>query len=105
GLRIGVPKEYFVAGTEPDVERAVRAAIAQLESLGADVDEVSLPHTDYGLATYYIIAPAEVSSNLARYNGTRYGLSALDETDMWKAMDLARERGFGTEVKRRIMLG
>jgi aspartyl-tRNA(Asn)/glutamyl-tRNA(Gln) amidotransferase subunit A len=105
GLRVGVPKEYFVAGTEPDVERAVRAAIAQLESLGADVDEVSLPHTDYGLATYYIIAPAEVSSNLARYNGTRYGLSALDETDMWKAMDLARERGFGTEVKRRIMLG
>src|SRR4029079_6165319 len=72
GLRVGVPKEYFVAGTEPDVEKSVRDAIAHLESLGAEVGEVSLPHTDYGLATYYIIAPAEVSSNLARYNGTRY---------------------------------
>jgi len=105
GLRVGVPKEYFVAGTEPDVERAVRAAIAKLEQLGAEVGEVSLPHTDYGLATYYIIAPAEVSSNLARYNGTRYGLSATDVGDMWGAMDETRRRGFGDEVKRRIMLG
>ena len=105
GLRIGVPKEYFVQGTEPDVERAVRAAIAQLEELGAEVGEVSLPHTDYGLATYYIIAPAEVSSNLARYNGTRYGLSATDVDDVWRAMDETRRRGFGDEVRRRIMLG
>jgi aspartyl-tRNA(Asn)/glutamyl-tRNA(Gln) amidotransferase subunit A len=105
GLRVGVPKEYFVAGTEPDVERLVRAAVAQLEALGAEVGEVSLPHTDYGLATYYIIAPAEVSSNLARYNGTRYGLAATDEPDMWRAMDLTRSRGFGDEAKRRIMLG
>ncbi|MGH2367308.1 MAG: amidase, partial [Chloroflexota bacterium] len=82
GLRVGVPKEYFVAGTEPDVERLVRAAIAKLEALGAEVGEVSLPTTDHGLATYYIIAPAEVSSNLARYNGTKYGLAALDEPDM-----------------------
>ena len=78
GLRVGVPKEYFVDGTEPDVDRLVRAAIAQLEALGAEVGEVSLPSTDHGLATYYIIAPAEVSSNLSRYNGTRYGLAALD---------------------------
>ena len=105
GLRVGVPREYFVEGTEPDVERAVRAAIATLEELGAEVGEVSLPHTDYGLATYYIIAPAEVSSNLARYNGTRYGLAAADEPDMWRAMDETRRRGFGEEVKRRIMLG
>jgi aspartyl-tRNA(Asn)/glutamyl-tRNA(Gln) amidotransferase subunit A len=105
GLRVGVPKEYFVPGTEPDVERQVRAAIGRLEELGAEVGEVSLPHTDYGLATYYIIAPAEVSSNLARYNGTRYGLAAQDEPDMWRAMDLTRQRGFGNEVKRRIMLG
>jgi aspartyl-tRNA(Asn)/glutamyl-tRNA(Gln) amidotransferase subunit A len=105
GLRIGVPKEYFVAGTEPDVERAVRAAIDTLAGLGADVSEVSLPHTDYGLATYYIIAPAEVSSNLARFNGTRYGYSAIEESDMWRAMDETRRRGFGDEVKRRIMLG
>ena len=105
GLRIGVPREYFVAGTEPAVERAVRAAIAKLEELGAEVGEVSLPHTDYGLATYYIIAPAEVSSNLARYNGTRYGLSATNVNDMWRAMDESRRLGFGDEVKRRIMLG
>jgi aspartyl-tRNA(Asn)/glutamyl-tRNA(Gln) amidotransferase subunit A len=105
GLRVGVPKEYFVAGTEPDVERAIRAAVAKLEELGAEVGEVSLPHTDYGLATYYIIAPAEVSSNLARYNGTRYGLSATDVPDMWQAMDETRRRGFGDETKRRIMLG
>ncbi|MGI8422733.1 MAG: Asp-tRNA(Asn)/Glu-tRNA(Gln) amidotransferase subunit GatA [Chloroflexota bacterium] len=105
GLRVGVPKEYFVAGTEPDVERSVRAAIGTLEELGAEVGEVSLPHTNYGLATYYIIAPAEVSSNLARYNGTRYGLSAADVPDLWEAMDDTRRRGFGEEVKRRIMLG
>jgi aspartyl-tRNA(Asn)/glutamyl-tRNA(Gln) amidotransferase subunit A len=105
GLRIGVPKEYFVAGTEPDVDRSVRAAIAHLESLGAEVGEVSLPHTDYGLATYYIIAPAEVSSNLARFNGTRYGLSATDIPDVFAAMEETRRRGFGDEVKRRIMLG
>ncbi|MBI3970321.1 MAG: Asp-tRNA(Asn)/Glu-tRNA(Gln) amidotransferase subunit GatA, partial [Chloroflexi bacterium] len=105
GLRVGVPKEYFVAGIEPDVERRVRAAIAKLQELGARVDEVSLPHTDYGLATYYIIAPAEVSSNLARYNGVRYGLSASEELDVNRAMELTRERGFGNEAKRRIMLG
>jgi aspartyl-tRNA(Asn)/glutamyl-tRNA(Gln) amidotransferase subunit A len=105
GLRVGIPREYFVKGTEPDVARLVRAAIDKLEELGAEVGEVSLPSTDYGLATYYIIAPAEVSSNLARYNGTRYGLAALDEPGMIRAMELTRERGFGDEAKRRIMLG
>jgi aspartyl-tRNA(Asn)/glutamyl-tRNA(Gln) amidotransferase subunit A len=105
GLRVGVPKEYFVQGTSSDVERQVRAGIAKLEALGAQVGEVSLPHTDYGLATYYIIAPAEVSSNLARYNGVKYGRAAVDEPDMVRAMELARQRGFGPEAKRRIMLG
>ena len=105
GLRIGVPKEYFVQGTEPDVEKGVTEAIKTLSELGADVGDVSLPHTDYGLATYYIIAPAEVSSNLARYNGTRYGLAATDVPNMWAAMDETRRQGFGDEVKRRIMLG
>lgn len=105
GLRVGVPKEYFVAGTEPDVERLVRAAIAQLVGLGAEIGEVSLPHSEYGLATYYIIAPAEVSSNLSRFNGVKYGLAATDEPDMVQAMELTRQRGFGNEAKRRIMLG
>ena len=105
GLRVGVPREYFVAGTEPDVDRLVRAAIAQLAALGAEVGEVSLPSTDHGLATYYIIAPAEVSSNLSRYNGIKYGLAAPDEPDMIRAMEVTRERGFGDEAKRRIMLG
>ena len=105
GLRVGVPQEYFIAGMEPDVSRLVRQAIADLAALGAEVVDVTLPHTEYALATYYIIAPAECSANLARYNGVKYGLAATDEADMWRAMDLARERGFGAEVKRRIMLG
>ena len=73
GLRLGVPREYFVAGMEPGVEAAVRAAIGTLEELGAEIVEVSLPSTDKGLATYYIIAPAEASANLARYDGVKYG--------------------------------
>jgi aspartyl-tRNA(Asn)/glutamyl-tRNA(Gln) amidotransferase subunit A len=105
GLRIGVPKEYFVEGMQPDVARLVRRAVDTLAGLGAVVDEVSLPYSDYGLATYYIIAPAEVSSNLARYNGVKYGLAAVDEPDMFRAMEVARQRGFGNEAKRRIMLG
>ena len=105
GLRVGVPKEYFVEGMQPDVARLVRRAVDTLAELGAAVDEVSLPYSDYGLATYYIIAPAEVSSNLARYNGVKYGLAAVDEPDMFRAMEVTRERGFGNEAKRRIMLG
>ncbi|MGH2445122.1 MAG: Asp-tRNA(Asn)/Glu-tRNA(Gln) amidotransferase subunit GatA [Candidatus Limnocylindria bacterium] len=104
GLRLGVPREYFVAGMEPGVETAVRAAIETLHDLGAEIVEVSLPSTDRGLATYYIIAPAEASANLARFDGVRYGLSAgVDE--LWENYDRTRGSGFGPEVKRRIMLG
>ena len=74
-MRFGLPREYFVAGMEPGVEARVREAVAALEAAGATVEEVSLPHTEYGLATYYIVAPAEASANLARYDGIRYGLS------------------------------
>jgi aspartyl-tRNA(Asn)/glutamyl-tRNA(Gln) amidotransferase subunit A len=106
GKRLGLPKEYFVAGMEPGVETAVRNAVAALEAAGAQVEEVSLPHTDYGLATYYIVAPAEASANLARYDGVRYGRSIRLEGGDFIADYLAtRGDGFGAEVKRRIMLG
>ena len=105
GVRIGVPKEYFVQGMEPGVEQAVRASFDVLRGLGAELDEVSLPHTDYGLAAYYIIAPAECSANLARYDGVKYGYSAEDAETMWDGYYKTRGRGFGAEVKRRIMLG
>jgi aspartyl-tRNA(Asn)/glutamyl-tRNA(Gln) amidotransferase subunit A len=105
GLKLGVPREYFVAGMEPGVELAVRNALAVLEELGAQLGEVSLPHTDFGLASYYLIAPAEASANLARYDGVKYGLSAPDAENMWDGYFKTRGRGFGPEVKRRIMLG
>jgi aspartyl-tRNA(Asn)/glutamyl-tRNA(Gln) amidotransferase subunit A len=105
GLKLGVPREYFVQGLEPDVEAGVRAAIKVLEGLGAELGEVSLPHTDYGLAAYYLIAPAECSANLARFDGVKYGLSAPDAENMWDGYFKTRGRGFGPEVKRRIMLG
>jgi aspartyl-tRNA(Asn)/glutamyl-tRNA(Gln) amidotransferase subunit A len=104
GLRLGVPREYFVAGMEPGVEGAVRAAIGVLEGLGAEIVEVSLPSTDLGLATYYIIAPAEASANLARYDGVRYGYSAGAQ-ELLDNYLRTRGDGFGPEVKRRIMLG
>jgi len=104
GLRLGLPREYFVKGMEPGVEAAVRDAVRALESAGAEIVDVSLPHTDYGLATYYIIAPAEASANLARYDGVRYGLS-IREGDVLADYLATRGRGFGAEVKRRIMLG
>src|ERR1035437_3586590 len=104
GKRLGLPREYFVAGMEPGVEARVREAVAALEAAGATVDEVSLPHTEYGLATYYIVAPAEASANLARYDGIRYGRGRRDGDTL--ANELAtRGEGFGAEVKRRIMLG
>jgi len=103
-LRLGVPREYFVAGMEPGVEKAVRAAIDLLAELGAEIVEVSLPSTDKGLATYYIIAPAEASANLARYDGVKYGYSAGDD-DLLTNYLRSRGEGFGPEVKRRIMLG
>jgi aspartyl-tRNA(Asn)/glutamyl-tRNA(Gln) amidotransferase subunit A len=104
GLRLGVPREYFVPGMEPGVEAAVRTAIRVLEGLGAEIVEVSLPSTDHGLATYYIITPAEASANLARYDGVRYGLSAGDD-DLLENYLRTRGAGFGAEVKRRIILG
>ncbi len=104
GLRVGVPKEYFIDGMQPDVERAVRAAIDQLAALGADVREISLPHTEYALPVYYLIAPSEASANLARFDGVRYGPRNSQGT-MWDTYKVTRGQGFGPEVKRRIMLG
>jgi aspartyl-tRNA(Asn)/glutamyl-tRNA(Gln) amidotransferase subunit A len=105
-MRIGVPREYFVEGMQSGVEAAMRAAISKLGELGAKVDwEVSLPHTPYALAVYYIIAPSEASANLARYDGVKYGFSYQDAGSMWDAMEKTRQHGFGAEVKRRIMLG
>ena len=106
GLRLGVPKEYFVDGMQPEVEQAMRAAILELERLGATVEwDVSLPSTPYALAVYYIIAPSEASSNLARYDGVKYGYNVQNAESMWDAMERTRQEGFGPEVKRRIMLG
>ncbi len=124
GLRVGVPREYFIAGIQPEVEAAVRAAIDTLAALGAQVVEISLPHTEYALPVYYLIAPAEASANLARFDGVRYGQrvagaeSARGETaggeaagaragssPLWAMYEATRGEGFGAEVKRRIMLG
>jgi aspartyl-tRNA(Asn)/glutamyl-tRNA(Gln) amidotransferase subunit A len=106
GVRLGLPKQYFVKGMEPGVESRVREAVAALADAGAEIVDVDLPHTDYGLATYYIIAPAEASANLARYDGVRYGHSQRMEGADYIADYLAtRGSGFGAEVKRRIMLG
>ncbi|MEO8602780.1 MAG: Asp-tRNA(Asn)/Glu-tRNA(Gln) amidotransferase subunit GatA [bacterium] len=105
GLRLGLPKEYFVEGMSPEVAGAVRAAVKHLEGLGATVDEVSLPHTEYAVATYYLIATAEASSNLARYDGTRYGLRVDRGNGLLDMYQQTRAAGFGSEVKRRIMLG
>lgn len=104
GLRIGVPKEYFVNGIQPGVERAVQQAVEQLTRLGAEVQTVSLPHTGYALPIYYIIAPAEASANLARFDGIRYGPREKGEK-LWEVYFQTRGRRFGPEVKRRIMLG
>ena len=104
GKRLGLPREYFVAGMEPGVEPRIREAVSVLEAAGATVEDVSLPHTDYGLATYYIVAPAEASANLARYDGIRYG-PRLDDQDVLANYLATRGEGFGAEVKRRVMLG
>ncbi len=105
GIRIAVPQEYFGEGIDEGVRGVVLAAVETLAQLGAEVDEVSLPHTRYALPTYYIIAPAEASANLARYDGIKYGYSAPDAADIWDVYYKTRQRGFGAEVKRRIMLG
>ncbi len=104
GLRLGVPQEYFIAGMQPEVESAVRQAIDRFASLGAEVLPVSLPHTGDALPVYYLIAPAEASANLARYDGVRFGLRESD-ADVSAMFRLTRGAGFGPEVKRRIMLG
>jgi aspartyl-tRNA(Asn)/glutamyl-tRNA(Gln) amidotransferase subunit A len=106
GMRLGLPREYFeVEGMEPGVNAAVREAIKALEKAGAEIVDVTLPHTDYGLAAYYIIAPAECSSNLARFDGVKYGLSVQDVDNITDMYMRTRRQGFGTEVRRRIMLG
>ncbi len=106
GMRIGIPKEYFVEGNHPEVESAVRAAIAQMEQLGAEVEEISLPHTPYATPTYYIICTAEASSNLARYDGVVYSHRTQEPVgDIVEMFKKSRTEGFGDEVKRRIMLG
>lgn len=104
GMKVGVPAEYFGEGLDEEVEKAVRDAIAELEKMGAEVVEVSLPNTKYGLPTYYIIATSEASSNLARFDGIRYG-PRIDKGEMWDTYRTTRGEGFGDEVKRRIMLG
>ncbi|WP_129630364.1 Asp-tRNA(Asn)/Glu-tRNA(Gln) amidotransferase subunit GatA [Candidatus Oscillochloris fontis] len=104
GLRVGVPSEYFVEGMEPGVEQATRTAIEVLRDLGAQIIPVSLPYTKYALPTYYIIAPAEASANLARFDGVRYGPREAGES-MWDQIELTRGHRFGAEVRRRIMLG
>ncbi len=105
GRRFGVPREYFVDGMEPGVAASIREAVGVLEAAGATVEEVSLPHTDYGLAAYYIVAPAEASANLARYDGVRFGHSVRGGRDYLANYLATRGGGFGDEVKLRIMLG
>jgi aspartyl-tRNA(Asn)/glutamyl-tRNA(Gln) amidotransferase subunit A len=105
GLRIGLPKEYFIEGTHPGVAKAVDAAVKQLQALGAEPVEISLPHTDCGVATYYILAPAEASANLARFDGVRYGHRAAGTDGLLEHYMQSRAEGFGPEVKRRILLG
>jgi aspartyl-tRNA(Asn)/glutamyl-tRNA(Gln) amidotransferase subunit A len=104
GMRIGVPREYFIEGMQAEVQERTRAAIAQLEDLGAEVCEISLPHTEYALPVYYILAPAEASANLARFDGIRYGPRA-EADSLWDAFFKTRGQKFGAEATRRIMLG
>jgi aspartyl-tRNA(Asn)/glutamyl-tRNA(Gln) amidotransferase subunit A len=104
GLKIGLPKEYFVPGMDPGVESAVRAAVVKLAGLGAEIKEISLPHSDHALAVYYILMPSEVSANLARYDGMRYGARVAGK-DLEDTYRRSRGRGLGPEVRRRIMLG
>ncbi len=105
GLRVGIPDEYFIEGMDPEVEGAVREAMRVLEGLGARPEKVSLPHTDYAVATYYLVATAEASSNLARYDGVKYGHRSRRGRDLIEMYQQTRREGFGPEVRRRIMLG
>jgi aspartyl-tRNA(Asn)/glutamyl-tRNA(Gln) amidotransferase subunit A len=105
GYRIGIPKEYFIEGIDSEVRQAVDNSIEQITQLGAETVEISLPHTEYASATYYIIAPSEASSNLARYDGVRYGYRAGDSDNLLDMYKKTKSQGFGQEVKRRIMIG
>ena len=105
GLKIGVPKEYLGEGLDPEIESAVRAALRQYETAGAETVEISLPHTEYAVATYYIVAPAEASSNLARYDGVHYGYRSQSGDDIVEMFARSRVEGFGPEVQRRVLLG
>lgn len=105
GMVLGIPREYFIEGIDPEVESAIREAIRTLEKLGARAKEISLPHSEYAVAVYYLIAPAEASSNLARYDGVKYGFRARGGYDLLQMYRETRFQGFGAEVKRRIMLG
>ncbi|MCW3480733.1 Asp-tRNA(Asn)/Glu-tRNA(Gln) amidotransferase subunit GatA [Neisseriaceae bacterium JH1-16] len=105
GLKVGLPKEYFAAGLSADVARVVDAAVAELKKLGAEVVEVSLPNTELSIPAYYVIAPAEASSNLSRYDGVRYGHRAAQYKDLADMYEKSRAEGFGSEVKRRILVG
>jgi aspartyl-tRNA(Asn)/glutamyl-tRNA(Gln) amidotransferase subunit A len=104
GLKLGLPKEYLIGGLDAEVKAAVDAAVKQFEKLGAEIVEISLPHTDYAIATYYIVATAEASANLARFDGIRYG-ARVDGNDPIELYSKTRGAGFGAEVKRRIILG
>ncbi len=105
GMKVGVPREYFIEGLDPEVEKAVRSGLDVLKELGAEIVDVSLPMTEYGISAYYIIAPSEASSNLARYDGVRYGYRDSDHKDLMEMYCRSRSRGFGPEVTRRIILG
>lgn len=104
-LKVGVPTEWFGSGLDPVVEKAVRGALDRLQGLGCELEEVNLPHTEYAIATYYIIAPAEASSNLARYDGVKYGHRSTNHGNLQEMYRNTRSEGFGEEVKRRIMIG
>jgi aspartyl-tRNA(Asn)/glutamyl-tRNA(Gln) amidotransferase subunit A len=104
-LKVGVPREYFAEGLDPEVEQAVQAAIEEIKQLGAEIKEIALPRTDAAIATYYLIATAEASSNLARYDGVKFGLRSKETRNLLDMYMKTRQEGFGPEVKRRIMLG
>jgi aspartyl-tRNA(Asn)/glutamyl-tRNA(Gln) amidotransferase subunit A len=105
GMSVGIPREYFIEGLDREVEGSIREAVKVLEGLGMEIKEVSLPHTEYAVAVYYLIAPAEASSNLARYDGVRYGYRTPEDVGLLDMYKRSRSEGFGAEVKRRIMLG
>src|SRR5439155_16595019 len=105
GTRIGIPKEYFVAGLDREVKAKIEAGMKLYEDLGCQLHEISLPHTEYAIATYYLIATAEAGSNLARYDGVRYGLREAANSSLQEMYRRTRHHGFGQEVKRRILLG